>query len=198
MKPQEEDMSQEPSSWISNQEQWTPLELDPSVNSSDPTTSSSVKPVPETTGPRVTTPKELNSSTQSSMSPERKLKDVTAFKDSRSPTPSVVEQDQVWEPSSSQRSEKNIPTESWRHSQLSHPQKSQIPLLSHTTPPSQSINWSKTLMSAWSLTTKPSMISASEPSSSQPPPMVTWTIWSLLPCQVSPAASDSQVNSTLT
>lgn len=60
MKPQEEDMSQEPFLWISNQEQWTLSEPDHSVNSSDPTTSSSDKAVLETTGPRVTTLKELN------------------------------------------------------------------------------------------------------------------------------------------
>ena len=196
-KPQEEDMSQEPSSWISNQEPWTQLELDPSVNSSDQITSSSVKLEPETTGLRATTLKELNSLTQFSMLPEKKLKDVIVFKDSRSLTLWEEEQDPVWEPSSFQKSEKNIPIESCKLSQLSHPQKSQIPLLNHTMLPSQSISWSKTPMSAWSLTTKPSMISASELLNSPPQPMVTWTIWSLLPCQVSPAASDSQVNLTL-
>merc|ERR1712160_89045 len=56
-RPPEEDTSQEPSSWISNQEPWTPSELDHSVNSSDQTTLSSDKPVPVTTGPRVITPK---------------------------------------------------------------------------------------------------------------------------------------------
>ena len=40
---------------ISNQERWTLSELDHSVNSSDQTTSSSVKLVLVTTGPRVTT-----------------------------------------------------------------------------------------------------------------------------------------------
>merc|ERR1712153_212430 len=70
-KPPEEDTFQEPSSWISNQEPWTPLGLDHSDNSSDQTTSSSDKPVPVTTGPRVITPKVLNSSTPSSTSSER-------------------------------------------------------------------------------------------------------------------------------
>ena len=95
----EEDTSPEPSLWISNQEPWTPLELDLSDNSSDLTTSSSDKVVPVTTGPRVTTLRELNSLTQSSMSPERKLKDATASKDSKSPTHWEVEPVQVWEPS---------------------------------------------------------------------------------------------------
>merc|ERR1711977_647269 len=87
-KPPVEDMSQEPSSWILSQEPWTPSELDHSVNSSDQTTSFSDKPVPVTTGPRVTTPRVLSSSTQSSMSSEKKPKDVAAFKVSKLPTPS--------------------------------------------------------------------------------------------------------------
>ena len=97
-KPPAADTSQEPFSWISNPEQWTPSELDLSVNSSDLTTSSSDKAVPVTTGPRVTTLKELNSSTQSSTSPERKLKDATASKVSKSLTLSEVVQDLVWVP----------------------------------------------------------------------------------------------------
>ena len=59
-KPLVEDMSQEPFLWILNQEQWTQLELDHSVNSLDQTTSSLDKVVPATIGPRVTTLKELN------------------------------------------------------------------------------------------------------------------------------------------
>merc|ERR1712147_45995 len=69
-KPLVADTSQEPSSWILSQEPWTPSELAHSVNSSDQTTSSSDKPVPVTTGPRVTTPKVLSSLTPSSMSSE--------------------------------------------------------------------------------------------------------------------------------
>merc|ERR1712196_341210 len=86
-KPPVVDTSQEPSSWISNQEPWTPSELDLSVNSSDPTTSSSVKPVPVTTGPRVTTPKVLSSLTPSSMSSVKKPKVAIASKVSKLPTP---------------------------------------------------------------------------------------------------------------
>merc|ERR1712195_264188 len=82
-KPPVEDMFQEPSLWILNQEQWTPSELDHSDNSSDQTTSSSDKPVPVTIGPRVITPKVLSSSTQSSMSSERKPKVAIAFKVSK-------------------------------------------------------------------------------------------------------------------
>merc|ERR1711981_227465 len=112
-KPPEEDTSQEPSSWILSQEPWTPSEPDHSVNSSDQTTSSSDKPVPVTTGPRVTTPREPSSSIPSSMSSERKLRVAIASKVSRSPTLSVVVPDPVWEPSSSPRSEKSTQTESW-------------------------------------------------------------------------------------
>lgn len=191
-------MSQEPSLWIWSQEQWTPLELDPSDNFSDLTTSSSVKPEPETTGPRDITLKELNSLTQSSMLPENKPKDATASKVSKLLTLWEEELDQEWEPFSSPRSEKNIQTELWKLSPLCHHQRSQTPLLSHTTPPYLSISWSKTPTSAWSLITKPSMISASEPSSSPPQLMVISTIWSQLLCQELPAASDSPVNSTLT
>merc|ERR1712048_1041507 len=165
-KPPVEDTSQEPSSWISNQEPWTPSELDHSVNSSDQTTSFSDKPVPVTTGPRVTTPKVLSSSTPSSMSSERRLKVAIAFKVSKSPTPSVVVLDLVWEPSSSPRSEKNTQTESWPLSPSCHHQRYLIPLLSHTTPPFQCISSSRTPMRLCALITKLFMISASEPLSS--------------------------------
>jgi hypothetical protein len=96
-KPLEEDTFQELFLWISNQEPWIQLEPDLSDNFSDQTTSSSDRLELETTGLRDITLKELNSSTQSLMSSERKLKDVTASKDSRSPTLSEEELDQEWE-----------------------------------------------------------------------------------------------------
>ena len=86
MKLLEEDMSQELFLWILNQEQWTLLELDHSVNFSDQITSSSVKLELEITGLKVTILKELNLLTQFSMLQENKLKDVTVFKDSKSLT----------------------------------------------------------------------------------------------------------------
>merc|ERR1712070_348729 len=195
-KPLEEDTSQEPSSWISNQEPWTPSELDHSVNSSDQTTSSSDKPVPVTTGPRVITPKVLSSSTPSLMSSERKPKVAIASKVSKSPTPSVVVPDPVWEPSSSPRSEKSTQIESWPLSPSCLPQRSLIPSSSHTTPPSPSINLLRTPMRLCALITRPFTISASEPLSSPPQPTVILTISSLLLSPVSPAALDSQVNLT--
>merc|ERR1711988_1449893 len=176
-RPLVEDTSQEPSSWILSQEPWTPSELDHSVNSSDQTTSLSDKPVPVTTGPRVTTPRVPSSSTPSSMSSERKLRVAIASKVSRSPTPSVVVPDQVWEPSSSPRSEKSTQIESWPLSPSCHPQRYLIPSLSHTMPPFPSISSSRTPMRLCALITKLFMISASEPLSSPPQPMVILTTW---------------------
>merc|ERR1712032_1365396 len=190
-------MSQEPSLWISNQEPWTPSEPDHSVSSSDQTTSSSDRLVPETTGPRVTTPKVLSSSTPSSMSSVRKLKVAIAFRDSRSPTPSVVVPDPVWEPSLSPRSEKSTQTDRWSPTPLCHPPRCPTLSSSHTTLPSLSISSSRTPMMSCALTTRPFTISASEPLSSPPPPTVILTISSLLPSPVSPVASDSPVSSTL-
>ena len=98
MKQPEEDTSQEPSLWILNQEQWTQLELDHSDNCSDQTTLYSDNQEQEITGPKVTTPKELNSLTQYSMLPENKPKDAIAFKVSKLPTHWEEEQDQEWVP----------------------------------------------------------------------------------------------------
>merc|ERR1712100_827561 len=197
-RPPEEDTSQEPSLWILSQVPWTPSELDHSVNSSDQTTSFSDKLVPVTTGPRDITPREPSSSTPSSMLSERRLKVATASKVSRSPTPSEVVPDPEWEPSSSPRSEKSPQTESWPLSPSCHLPRCLIPSLSHTTPPSLCISLSRTPMRLCALITRPFMISASEPSSSPPQPMVILTTWCPPPSPVSPAASDSQVSSTLT
>merc|ERR1712113_534957 len=196
-KPLVVDSSQELSSWISNQERWTLSELAHSVNSSDQTTLSSDKLVLVTTGPKVITPKVLNSSTPSSTLSGKKPKVAIASKVSKSPTPSVVVPVLVWVPSLSPRSERNILTESWRLSPFSHLQRSPIPSLNLITPPSPSISSSRTPMRSKSSITRPSTISASEPSSSPPQPMVISTISSLSPCPVSPAPSDSQVSSTL-
>merc|ERR1712176_1408851 len=191
------DSSQELSSWISNQERWTLSELAHSVNSSDQTTSSSVRPVPVTTGPRVTTPKVPNLLTPSSTLSERRPKVAIVSKVSKSPTPSVVVPVLVWVPSLSPRSERNIQTELWRLSPFSHLQRSTIPSLNLITLPSPSISSSRTPMRSKSSITRPSTISASEPLSSPPQPMVISTISSLSLCLVSPAPSDSQVSSTL-
>merc|ERR1711934_869745 len=169
-KPLEAVTSQEPCSWILSQEPWTPSEPAHSDSSSDQTTSSSDRLVPVTTGPRVTTPKVLSSSTPSSMLSARRLKVATAFRASRSPTPLVVALDPVWEPSSAPRSEKSTQTDRWSPTPSCHPPRCPIPSSSHTTPPSLSISSSRTPMMSCALTTRPSTISASEPLSSPPQP----------------------------
>merc|ERR1712083_777911 len=120
---------------------------------------------PVTTGPRVITPRVPNLLTQSSMLSERRPKVATAFEDSRSPTPSVVVPDPVWELSSSPRSEKSTQTDRWSPTQLCHPPRCPTLSSSHTTPPFPSISLSRTPMMSCALTTRPSTISASEPSS---------------------------------
>merc|ERR1712166_168613 len=187
-----------PPLWISSPAPWTPSVLVPSVNSSDPITSSSDRPVPVTTGPRVTTPKVLNSSTPSSTLSVKKLKVAIASKVSKSPTPSVVVPAPAWAPSSSPRSVKSTPTVSWLLSQSCHHPRSPTPLSSPTTPPSQSINLLKTLTRLCALITRPSTISASVPLSSPPPLTVILTISFPPLSPVSPVASVSPVNSTLT
>lgn len=156
------DLSQELSLWTLNLEQWTPLELDLSVNSSDPITSFSDKLELVTTGPKDITLKVLNSLTQYSMSSEKKLKVAIASKVSKLPTLSVVVPVLVWELFLSPRSEKNIQTELWKLSQSSPHQKSLIPLLNLITLLFQSINLSKMLMKSKLLIMKPFTISVSE------------------------------------
>jgi len=81
-----EDTFQEPFLWILNQELWTLSELDHSDNYSDQITLFSAKLEQETTGLRDTILKALNLSIQCWMLSEKKLKDVTVYKDSKSPT----------------------------------------------------------------------------------------------------------------
>ena len=73
-----------------------PSVLAPSVNFSALTTSSSVHPVLVTTGQKDITLRVLNLSTKFLMSSAVRLKDATASKVSRSPTPLVVELVLVW------------------------------------------------------------------------------------------------------
>jgi len=198
MKPLEEDMSQELSWWIWNQEPWTQLELDHTDNCSDLITSSSDNQELVTTGPRDTTLKVLNWLTLSWIWSERKLKDVIAYKVSRSSTLWEEVLDLVWELFWSPRSRKNTLIEWWKLSPLSHLQKCLTPSLNHTTALFLFTSWSKTPMKLWSLIMKLCMISVSELWNWPPQPMVTWTIWSPLLWVVSLAAWDSQVNWTVT
>ena len=91
------------------------------------------------------------------------------FRDSNSPTLSVVVPVPVWVHSSSLKSEKNTQTESWTPSLLSHRQRYLIPLSNHTTPPSPSINSLKTPTRPTASITKPSTTSASGKSTSSLP-----------------------------
>ena len=166
------DLSQELFLWILNPEQWTLLELDLLVNSSDPITSFSDKLVQVTTGPKDITLKELNLLIQFLMSSEKKLKVAIASKVSKLHTHSVVVPVLVWVHFLSPRSEKNIQTELWRLSQFSHPQKSLIRLLNLIMLLFQFINWSKMLMKSKLLIMKLFMIYVSEHLNLQLQPMV--------------------------
>merc|ERR1712004_397192 len=88
-KPPAANTSPELSSSISSLVPWTLFDPVHSVKSSDPTTLSSVNPVLVTTGPKVTTLKALNLSTQSSMSGGKKPNPAIASKVSNLPTLSV-------------------------------------------------------------------------------------------------------------
>jgi len=125
------------------------------------------------------------------------MKDVTAYKDSKSVTLLEVVLDLVWELFWSPKSEKNTQIELWKLSPSSHPPRSLIPLLNHTTPPYPYINWSKMLMKSKLLTMKLFTISASELWNWPPQPTEILTIWSQPLCPVLHAASDSQVNWTV-
>ncbi len=131
-KPQEEDMYQEQSLWTYNLEPWTQSGLDPLGNFLGQTTLFSDKLEPETTGLKVTIPKELNLLIQFWTSLEKKLKDATVFKVSKSPILSVVEQVQEWELFLFLKSDKNILIESCKLFQWSPPQKYQIPSFNPT------------------------------------------------------------------
>ena len=114
MKQQVEDMYQELFLWILNLELWTQFVLDLSVNCSDQTISFSVNPEQETTGLKDTTLKVQNLLIKFLTLSEKKLKDVTVYKDSKSATPLEVVQDLVWEHFLLPKSEKNILIVSWK------------------------------------------------------------------------------------
>ena len=108
--------------WISSQGQWSPSVLDLPANFSEPKTSSSVKLVSVTTGPRVITLRVLSSFTPFLMSLEKKPNSAIASKVSQSPTPSVMIPTLVWKKSWYQRFVKNIPIKLWLPSPPCPPQ----------------------------------------------------------------------------
>ena len=106
------DLFQELFLWISNQEQWIPLELDHLVNFSDQITLFLDRLVLVTIGQKDIILKVLNLLILYLMLLEKKLKDVIASKVSKYATPSVVVLDPVWVHFLSLKSEKNIQIES--------------------------------------------------------------------------------------
>merc|ERR1711935_749050 len=165
--------SQELSSSISSQPSSMKLELVPTDNCSIPSNSSLVKKMPPTTSPVVTTPLVrkllISASTESESLPISAL----VSKVSSSSTPSVVEPVPDSDPSSS----RDFPSITVRNpssdSLCTHPHRSQLPLLSHTTPSFPPTPSSSIPMLLSSLITKLSMTSAEETSTLRDQPTPT-------------------------
>ncbi len=161
-------------SWLTlNLVPWTPSVLDPSDRSSAQTTLFLARVVPETTGPRVTTQRELSWLTQFSMLSARRLSPATVFRDFNSPTLLEVARDLEWEPFSSPRSVRSTQTGSWTPSLWSPHPRCQTQWLSHTMPLSLSISWWRIQMRPTVSTMRLSMTSASELWSWPPQHMVS-------------------------
>merc|ERR1719473_1842886 len=168
-----ESTSQEPSSSISSQPLSMKLEPELTDNSSIQSNSSQVKRMPPTTSPEDITPLVRKSLISASTESESLPINALVSKVSSPSTPSVVVPDQVSDPSSS----RDFPSTTVRNpssdSLSTHPHKSPLPLLSHTTQFSQPTPSLSTLMSLLSSITKPSMISAEETSISRDQPTPT-------------------------
>merc|ERR1711881_456867 len=156
--------SQEPSSSILNQPLLMRLEPELTDNSSIQSNSSQVKKMLPTTSPEDITPLVRKSSISASTESESLPINALVSKVSSPSTPSVVVPDLDLDLSSS----RDFPSTTVRNpssvSSSTHPHRSQLPLLSHTTQSSQPTLFLSTLMSPSSLITKPSMISAEETS----------------------------------
>lgn len=148
----------------------------------------------ETTGPRATTQREPNWSTQLWMLSERRRKAVTVFRDFNLHTHWAGALVLVWEHYSSAKSARNTPTESWTLFPLSHLQKYPTPWWNPTTLPSLFTNLSRTPTKHTALITRLYMTSASVHSNLPPQHTATSTISSQLPCPESQHVWDSQVN----
>merc|ERR1719456_1359844 len=150
-------------------------ELVPTDNSSTPSNSSPVKRTPPTTSPEVITPLVRKSSISVSTESENLLTNVPVSKVSSSSTPSVVVPDPVLVLSSS----RDFPSITVRSPSLvspSTPLPRSPPLSSSPTTPSSPLTLFLSIpMSPSCLTTKPSTISAEEPSTLRDPPTPTST-----------------------
>merc|ERR550514_1516724 len=157
-----ESTSQEPSSLILNQPLSMKSEPELTDNSSIQSNSSQERRMPPTTSPEVTTPLVKKSSISASTESESLPINALVSKVSLPSTPSVVVPDQVSDLSSSRDSPSIMVRNPSSDSLSTHPHKSQLPLLSHTTQSSQPTLFLSTPMSPSSSITKPSMISAEE------------------------------------
>merc|ERR1712084_115307 len=155
-----ESTSQEPSSSILSQPSLMRSEPEPTDNSSIQSNSSQVKKMLPTTSPEDITPLVRKSSISASTESESLPINALVSKVSSPSTPSVVVPDLDLDLSSS----RDFPSTTVRNpssvSSSTHPHRSQLPLLSHTTQSSQPTLFLSTLMSLLSSITKPSMISA--------------------------------------
>merc|ERR1712048_253694 len=188
-----ESTSQDASSSISSQPLSMRSELVPTDNSSIQSNLSLVKRMPLTTTPEVTTPSVKKSSISVSTESESLLTNVLVSKVSSFSTPSVVVLDPVSDLSSSRDSPSITVRSPSSVSPSTHPHRSPPLLLSHTTPSCPPTLSSSTLTSPSCSTTRPSTISAEEPSilRDQPTPTLTDSSLRLSPPLLPP--SDSMV-----
>merc|ERR1719262_1820498 len=168
-----ESMSQEPFSLILSQPLSMRLELVPTDNSSIQSNSSPERKMPLTTSPEATTPLVRKSLISASTESESLPISALVSKVSSPSTPSVVVPDQVSDLSSSRDSPSTTVRNPSSDSLSTHPHKSPLPLLSHTTPSSQPTLFLSTPMLPLSSITKPSMISAEETSTLRDQPTPT-------------------------
>merc|ERR1711881_825679 len=191
-----ESTSQDVCSSISSQPSSMRSELVPTDNSSTPSNSSPVKRMLPTTSPEDITPLVRTSSISVSTESENSLTNVPVSKVSSSSTPSVVVPDPVLVLSSLRDSPSITVRSPSLVSPSTHPHRSPLLLLSHTTPSSPLTLFLSTPMSLSCLTTKPSTISAEEPLILRDPPTPTSTDSSPRSSPPLPPPSDSMVPST--
>merc|ERR1712013_939767 len=165
--------SQEPSSLISSQPLSIRSELEPTDSSSIQSNSSPERKMPPTTSPVVTTPLVRKSLISASTESESSLISALVSKVSLSSTPSEVVPDLVSDPSSSRDSPSIMERSPSSDSPSTHPHRSPLLLLSHTTPCSPLTPSLSTPMSPLCSTTRPSTISAEETSTLRDQPTPT-------------------------
>merc|ERR1711990_1411950 len=165
--------SQELSSSISSQPLSMRSEPEPTDNSSIQSNSSPVKKMLPTTSPEDITPLVRKSLISASIESESFPINAQVSKVSSSSTPSVEEPVPDSDPSSSRDSPSTTVRNPSSVSPSTHPHRSPLPLLSHTTPCSPLTPSSSTPMLPSFLTTRPSMISPEETSISRDQPTPT-------------------------